>query len=931
MAGTEKKSFKAITVVLLCIIAVSSFLLLWLFDGSQPSTSVDASTPQSSGSPAPSSQPAKADEPDESEVPSGEPESAPQSGGGPSSVITRTDSQKYPDMHINAALTHDEEGSFNNITINSGAVTLKNKFVAGTLLITEKAANFGVTLENVVVKGEIIVLGGQDIALKNVTAISLVSARGCSLPASGSVSAPSTASVSATANSPRVLSQTTLLSALLFPSTSASNGICNYTVSGTTTIQTLVAMNHLTIDESGLTSGYEGVKKVHIKSGRPLWQQVTLLKGSIESITCDHIANIVLQGGSISEVIANESIHIAGGRVGSLIVNANEVTYEKKPSNITVNGSYRQPKEQNWGIGQSEASVNGGRGGRGGNSSTRSMATPKNLAITASGAGSATLSFDAVTSAKNYTVVYSITNGSSSDNVTGKSVETAANSLVVTSSLLGQENTVITFKVRANPKDTDSGSVSSSAYSAQKSVTVAKLKTPTLTLSAVGNKLKALITGSTDNARHEIILDSGAIRNVESKVLDSGDTDCTFDIAPAAGVQYTARATALGDGCLTLNSVETTSNTISYVAPAMSNALSSPKGNRLLPDNAGGEKITVGDISLSSQNGLLAVIFDSVLGADGYTVHALYDGAALTAWQSLYDGSSVTYLFNAPEEIHEGGEYRVSVTPELINGCAKTAALTVAAASAPENLYIASYSPDSVSFGFDKDSGGVYKTAAEQQSGDSTTTMPVTDEQSWAQVYTVEGDIFRFTAKALGDKVLICDSPEVSVEAYVQSLPPVNTLTIGLNDANDGIDLVCTSAAGENPHAIVFESSTDGENWQKLGQVQGLPQQSELSAACTIPQHEGGLYLRAAVTAKSSNALQKDSVTAYSNVIELTADDGASAEKELDSGRIPADYSNGINTDNEADFAQGGDRTLDSGKIPDEYNGGVSAEQNSDE
>ncbi len=139
-------------------------------------------------------------------------------------------------IEVNAAVTHSAAGSFNDITINSGGVTLKNKTVLGDLIVSSKVGNGEVTLENIVVRGDITVKGGGKITLKDVTAVT-VSAQ--------------------------------------YP------GTTDYVFTDKTTVYQMDVTGGVTIDESGLADGYYGVKRVSAESREAL-KKVTLRSGTIE-------------------------------------------------------------------------------------------------------------------------------------------------------------------------------------------------------------------------------------------------------------------------------------------------------------------------------------------------------------------------------------------------------------------------------------------------------------------------------------------------------------------------------------------------------------------------------------------------------------------------------------------------------------------------
>ncbi len=332
-------------------------------------------------------------------------------------VASSAPAQPLRNLAINAALTHDEDATYYNVFINAGGVTLKNKLVSGDLVLSESVGNGSVMLENVVVKGRILVNGAQTVTLRDVTAMALIAQR--------------------------------------------SSGTTDYTISGASTVHQMTAKNQLTINEDGLSSNYSGVKMLTTERGAPMWQQVTLLKGMLELVTTNEVTNLMLESGSlINTVVANASTHIGGvGSVNQLTVCSNEVSYEERPRNITIKNSYAAPSEQNWAIGETEAAVNGGNHS---GSGSRTLSTPGNLTITANADNSALLAFNGVSNATGYTVVYSVINGSSALNVSGQQLSLDTNSCTITNALIGQAGTEISFKVRAV---STSGRYTPSSYS----------------------------------------------------------------------------------------------------------------------------------------------------------------------------------------------------------------------------------------------------------------------------------------------------------------------------------------------------------------------------------------------------------------------------------------------------------------------------------
>lgn len=156
--------------------------------------------------------------------------------GAAQKASVKSNTEELYNIEVNAAVTHSAAGSFNDITVNSAGVTLKNKTVLGDLTISSKVGNGEVTLENIVVRGDITVKGGGKITLKDVTAVT-VNAQ--------------------------------------YPKGS------EYLLSGKSTVYQMNVNGAVTIDESGLDNGYYGIKRVSAQSSEEL-KNVTLKSGTIE-------------------------------------------------------------------------------------------------------------------------------------------------------------------------------------------------------------------------------------------------------------------------------------------------------------------------------------------------------------------------------------------------------------------------------------------------------------------------------------------------------------------------------------------------------------------------------------------------------------------------------------------------------------------------
>lgn len=813
LRGGRKQFGMVLALSLVLVTCVGT--LLWLVwsepDGLPASTSEgQSSAPETSSRSVPSTLPSSAaSESDKSTaLSSTAPISRPVQPTG-----TGTPAQKLQNLTINAALTHDENATYYNIYINADGVKLKNKLVTGDLVLSESIGNGAVTLENVVVKGRILVNGAQTVALRDVTAVQLIAQRG--------------------------------------------RGTTDYIVSGASTIHQMAARNQLTIDEGGLSSNYAGIKKLTTERGTPIWQQVTLLKGALEQVITNEATNLILSGGSSAEaVVANASTHIGGsGVVCNLTVRSDEVSYEKKPRNVTVEGRYSEPNEQNWAIGESETAANGGSHS---GTTTRKLATPKNLTMTAAvDANSVTLAFDPVGNASGYTVIYSVTNATSGLNVTNQTRSVSTNSCIITNALIGQAGTEISFKVCAVG---NSSRYTTSDYSTIYTQTVVTLGTPTnVGLTLNGDKLQLSFTAAANAVAsgHEAVLsvDGSAIA---TQKLNPGVATCEFT-GLVEGKPHTVTVRAVGDSRLTLTSGDTT---------ATCNVPTLP---------------TASDLAIESAGSDLAVVFTGATGVSDYTVALRYNGSTLNTLSHSVSGSVYTYLFERPAAIAADGEYIATVTPR--EGRTSTKSKMVQRRAQPGNPRITSSALGEVTFDFDPVPGvTTYEViSATHTTSSGTVSLGITaDHLTAAGLSTDENDTFNFSVKALGDGLLYADSQSVSAtQARVKKLSvPISPFFGG---DQDGLTLNFGTANSENVHIISVQTLSHGESsWS-------APADKTVAAGDTqadFPTPGADAQVRFSVTAKAANALQADSDTMTSpvlSVVQLAAATGLDVV-DLDSG-----------------------------------------------
>ena len=739
----------------------------------------------------------------------------------PTGVSTGVSAQKMQNLTINAALIHDENATYYNVFINAAGVTLKNKLVTGDLVLAESVGNGAVTLENVVVKGRILVNGAQTVTRRDVTAVQLIAQRG--------------------------------------------SGTTDYIISGTSTVHQMTAKNHLTIDEGDLSGNYAGVKKLSTERGTPMWQQVTLLKGTLEQVTINDATNLILSGGSSAEaVLANAPAHIRGdGLVYNLTVCSDEVSYERKPRNVTVEGRYSTPNEQSLSIG--EVGREPGSGSATG-TTTRKLAAPENLRIAAATeADSVTLAFDPVPNATGYTVSYSVTNGSNALNVTNRQLTLDTPRHAVSSALIGQAGTKISFKVRAN---SSASRYTASDYSGAYAKTVTVLGSPTnVRLALNGNKLSLsfVAAANAQGSSHEAVLSANGTEIV-TQTLNPGVT--AHDFTDLAAGAYAVTVRAIGDGRLTLTSGSATA-----------------AGN--MP-----QQPTVRDLMITGVEGDPAVTFTGAAGVSAYTVTLSYGGSRLSEQTRRVEDDSYTCLFERPAAIAAGEEYTATVRPQ--NGVTSTETRAVQQRPQPGNPSITSSALGEMTFEFDRVSGvtAYAVVLATQTAGGVTTPLGATASHlTVTGLSTAEGDTFNFSVKTLGDGLFYADSPVASAaEVAVRKLSsPISPVISGDKSL---LTLTFTTNVTD-AHDIVVQTSDDGISWtnfssQTIGAgASGTRQITVPTPTPTLPATS--LQVRFVAAAKASDALHVDSSKAPSPALSVTRLDEATALSvyalDTDSGR----------------------------------------------
>ncbi len=186
--------------------------------------------------------------------------------------------------------------------ITNGNIALRNRTFNENLYITSEAKDKPIVLQNVIVKGKIVVSGCQKLTLHDVAAreVEIIT----------------------------------------------SNRENEVIVSGASTIERLTLKNSCYLDESGVKAPFEGVKEILIeKNPGVLWIDADLSCADVNSIYANEISNITLdRESSAKTVIAAEAVHLGGtGDVKRLDVYADNVTYFAKPYEINVSDKADYP------------------------------------------------------------------------------------------------------------------------------------------------------------------------------------------------------------------------------------------------------------------------------------------------------------------------------------------------------------------------------------------------------------------------------------------------------------------------------------------------------------------------------------------------------------------------------------------------------------
>jgi hypothetical protein len=131
-------------------------------------------------------------------------------------------------------------------------------------------------------------------------------------------------------------------------------GITAILLEGESTVQDFTVRHHVTIDEDALSPGFDGIRRVTTSPGRPLWQHVTLLDGTIDSLTSHVMTNVTVdKGGRVLLVNAKAQTHIEGSGIVSRLLGENDdVTYSLRPKTIDTEYGYYTPDERSNALGE---------------------------------------------------------------------------------------------------------------------------------------------------------------------------------------------------------------------------------------------------------------------------------------------------------------------------------------------------------------------------------------------------------------------------------------------------------------------------------------------------------------------------------------------------------------------------------------------------
>ncbi len=436
----------ALAVVTICCIGTVAYMM-WDKNRSEPAdakSAVSSSSSQivssSSSEAASSSEPSSSDLPSSSEASSSLPAPVSSSKPASSSKATSYSSGSSSKSTGSGSVTtvvqngsidksglYDAAATYSSMTIKAGGVTLKDKTINGNLYISSAVGTGEVTLENVIVKGQIIVEGGSKLTLNRTSAAEVILAK--------------------------------------------ASGSSKLVVAGASTVDLLTVKSHADITETELATGFNGIDKMNVLAGNRIWQEITLTDVGLSAATVNIASNIDMNSGSsIALCKANAAVHFTGkGKIETLQVASDDISYATTPGSIKNSGSYDTPVKGGTAVQNTDTSDDGDDDD---NHSSSTLSKPTGLSLTYNPTtDSFTASWSAVSHSSGYGLVPIV--GGSSGSTVSISSGTTSYTLPSTDSYVGK---TLAFKVYAKA----SGSYKASAYTTSTATaTIVRLASPT--------------------------------------------------------------------------------------------------------------------------------------------------------------------------------------------------------------------------------------------------------------------------------------------------------------------------------------------------------------------------------------------------------------------------------------------------------------------
>lgn len=208
-------------------------------------------------------------------------------------------------LDISQTGSYEENGVYESGIIRTSGVVLKNKTFNGDLVITKDIGKRGVvTLENVIIKGELYIYAGAEDGIRM---------KDCSIHGI---------------------------------TVENADDMIGLRASGRTDIGTVTLKSDVYLDEDNLNYRYYGFSHVTVKPGVPVWYDIDVGNTRLDEMTIGSPSRVhISSDGRIKEVYANDSLKLSGyGSVATLRVKANNITYETRPGEvINPKGIYEDP------------------------------------------------------------------------------------------------------------------------------------------------------------------------------------------------------------------------------------------------------------------------------------------------------------------------------------------------------------------------------------------------------------------------------------------------------------------------------------------------------------------------------------------------------------------------------------------------------------